>query len=146
MQRIQSWVRETAGISGAVGDDGGFLEATLAGLAAPAELAAAAAPRIPAHNLRILAQVAARDPMLLMAIGTTKEARGPACQGLSWTLTDSAMNPDKLFCSRTSFHLRHKFVQGSGICLGRCTLVVTILVAIGTTKEALFALPCSCRP
>lgn len=50
-----------------------FLEATLAELAAPRELAAAAAPRMPAHNLRILAQVAAHDPLLLMAIGTTKE-------------------------------------------------------------------------
>ncbi|KAK9842567.1 hypothetical protein WJX81_006471 [Elliptochloris bilobata] len=63
----------------AIGDsvsagEGDFLEATLAELAAPGELAAAAAPRMPAHNLRILAQVAAHDPLLLMAIGTTKEA------------------------------------------------------------------------
>ncbi len=54
------------------------MEATLAALAAPQELAAAAAPRMPAHTLRILAQVASHDPLLLMALGTTKEARARA--------------------------------------------------------------------
>jgi hypothetical protein len=71
----------TAGGHGS-GADGAsaFLEATLAALAAPQELAAAAAPRMPAHTLRILAQVASHDPLLLMALGTTKEARARAAR------------------------------------------------------------------
>lgn len=109
MQRQSRALVRAAGASGAAGDDGGFLEATLAGLAAPAELAAAAAPRIPAHNLRILAQVAARDPMLLMAIGTTKEARGPVCQGPSWPLTNHPgpeLPPQTRICPRLRYLLR----------------------------------------
>ena len=66
---------EGLGSGSGSGSGAAFLEATLAELAAPRELAAAAAPRMPAHNLRILAQVAAHDPLLLMAIGTTKEVR-----------------------------------------------------------------------
>ena len=68
---------EGPGSGSGPGSGAPFLEATLAELAGPRELAASAAPRMPAHNLRILAQVAAHDPLLLMAIGTTKEVRCP---------------------------------------------------------------------
>ncbi len=71
------WPCTAGGHGPGVDGTSAFLEATLAALAAPQELAAAAAPRMPAHTLRILAQVASHDPLLLMALGTTKEARAP---------------------------------------------------------------------
>ena len=60
----------------ASGDDycGGFLDRLLPSLASPAELAAAARPRLPAQTIRVLAQFAHND-LLLASMGVSKEVR-----------------------------------------------------------------------
>lgn len=64
--------------TGAEGEDGGLLERLLGSLAGPAELAAAAAPRLPPQTLRVLAQFAHND-LLLASMGISREVRAHAC-------------------------------------------------------------------
>ena len=63
-----------AGAAAGLDGDGGFLDRLLPGLASPAELAAAARPRLPAQTIRVLAQFAHND-LLLASMGVSKEAR-----------------------------------------------------------------------
>lgn len=67
-----------------MGNDGGVLERLLASLAAPAELAKAAQPRMPAQNLRVLMQFMHND-LLLASMGVSKEVCSFA-RGLSKVL------------------------------------------------------------